>query len=363
MPSSAASSSSSLDVDARRRLQRRADLLVGALDLECARHHPAHALDLLPFLGQRLVAPRRGNRGECFQMHRAVLRGIARQPGFLRREAHERRQPRAGVAEDVLDRLQRRPALGAGIGLAVERILADVEIERRQVGVHELRQHRNHALVVVVGVGLAHDLVEFDEAMQHDLLQLRHGFGGMLLLAVVVGQRAQNPAQRVPELAIGLGGALQHRGPEADVAGVVGGRHPQAQDVGARGLHQVLRRERVALRLRHLLLALLVEDEAVGQHDVVGRAAARAAAFQQRGVEPAAVLVGAFQVHDGIGAAVALADDAGELGKVHRIFQREGVRGGGVRTRHRRCRRPSSIRRGCSRCRGSAPPRPAHARP
>ncbi len=68
----------------------------------------------------------------------------------------------------------------------------------------------------------------------------------------------------------------------------------------------------------------------MGQHDVVGRAAARAAAFQQGGVEPAAVLVGAFQVHDGIGAAVALADDAGELGKVHGIFQREGVRGGGV---------------------------------
>ncbi len=144
-------------------------------------------------------------------MYRAVLRRIARQPGFLRREAHQRRQPRAGVAEDVLDRLQRRPALGAGIGLAVERILADVEIERRQIGVHELRQHCNHALVVVVGVGLAHDLVELDEAMQHDLLQLRHGLGGMPLLAVVVGQRAQHPAQRVPELAIGLGGALQHR--------------------------------------------------------------------------------------------------------------------------------------------------------
>ena len=82
-------------------------------------------------------------------------------------------------------------------------------------------------------------------------------------------------------------------------------------------------------RLRHLL-PLLVEHEAVREHDVVGSAAAGAAAFQQRGVEPAAMLVGAFQVHDGIGAAVALADDAGELGKVHRVFQREGMRGGGV---------------------------------
>ena len=42
------------------------------------------------------------------------------------------------------------------------------------------------------------------------------------------------------------------------------------------------------------------------------------------------MLVGAFQVHDGIGAAVALAADAGELGEVLGVFQREGVRGGGI---------------------------------
>ena len=65
--------------------------------------------------------------------------------------------------------------LALEIGLAVERVLADVEVERRQVRVHELRQHRDHALVVVVGVGLAHDLVELDQPMQHQPLQLRHG--------------------------------------------------------------------------------------------------------------------------------------------------------------------------------------------
>ena len=43
----------------------------------------------------------------------------------------------------------------------------------------------------------------------------------------------------------------------------------------------------------------------MGQHDVVGRAAARAAALEQRGMEPAAMLVGAFEIHDRVGAAVA----------------------------------------------------------
>ena len=101
--------------------------------------------------------------------------------------------------------------------------------------------------------------------------------------------------------------------------------------------------------LRHLLLALLVEDEAVGQHHVERRAAARAAALQQRGLEPAAVLVGAFQVHHAVLAAVALAADAGELREGLRVLQREGVRGAGVEPHVEDVGRPSPSRRGCRR--------------
>ncbi len=46
-----------------------------------------------------------------------------------------------------------------------------------------------------------------------------------------------------------------------------------------------------------ILRPVLVEHEAVRQHRVERRDAARAAAFQQRRMEPAAVLVGAFQIH------------------------------------------------------------------
>ena len=110
---------------------------------------------------------------------------------------------------------------------------------------------------------------------------------------------------------------------------VVGGAHPHAQDVGAGLLDHVLRRDGVAERLRHLA-AVLVEHEAVGQHHVERRAAARAAAFQQRGMEPAAMLVGAFEIHHRVGAAVDLALDAGELREMHRVFQHEGVRRAGI---------------------------------
>ena len=66
------------------------------------------------------------------------------------------------------------------------------------------------------------------------------------------------------------------------------------------------------------------------QHDVIGCAPARAGAFQQRGVEPAAMLVASFQIHHGIGAAIDLADDMAELRKILAVFQHEGVGRPGV---------------------------------
>ena len=47
-------------------------------------------------------------------------------------------------------------------------------------------------------------------------------------------------------------------------------------------------------------------------------------------MEPAAVLVGAFQIHHRVAAAVDLALDAGELREMHRVLQHEGVRGAGI---------------------------------
>ena len=89
-----------------------------------------------------------------------------------------------------------------------------------------------------------------------------------------------------------------------------------------------LRRHDVAERFRHFA-ALLVEHETVGQHRVVGRAAARAAAFQQRGMEPAAMLVRAFEIHHLVGAAVMLRRMP-QGREMLRVFQREGVGRAGI---------------------------------
>ncbi len=144
-----------------------------------------------------------------------------------------------------------------------------------------------------------------------------------------VMQRAEHPADRVAQLAVGLDGVFQDFRADALVVGIVGGADPEPQDIGAGLRHHLLRLDGVAERLRHLA-AVLVQREAVGQHDVIGRAAAGAAAFQQRGMEPAAVLVAAFQIHHGVLAAIDLALDAGKAGKMHGVFQHEGMGRAGI---------------------------------
>ena len=110
------------------------------------------------------------------------------------------------------------------------------------------------------------------------------------------GQAAQQPAQRVAQPAIQLGLLLQDLRPDAQVLRDVGVHHPQAQDVGAHLVRDLLRRGDVAERLAHLA-AVLVEHEAVGQHRPERRRAAGADCLQQaRGLEPAAVLVAALQI-------------------------------------------------------------------
>ena len=81
--------------------------------------------------------------------------------------------------------------------------------------------------------------------------------------------------------------------------GEVRRRDPQAEDVRAVLVGDGLRQDHVADRLRHLV-AFAVEHEAGGQHLVVRRAAARGAAFQQRRLEPAAMLVRAFEIEIGV---------------------------------------------------------------
>ena len=182
--------------------------------------------------------------------------------------------------------------------VAVQRVLADVEIEGREIGGAEGVQRRVDAGPVVGLHGGADLLVQLGQPVQHPAFQLRH-FG----LRQVLGggeavQAAQQPAQRVAQAAVQLGLLLEDLRADAHVLAGVRRHHPQAQDVRAVFVVDLLRRGDVAERLGHLA-ALLVHHEAMRQHRLERRPPARAHGFQQRGMEPAAMLVGAFQVQVG----------------------------------------------------------------
>src|SRR3546814_13441822 len=68
-----------------------------------------------------------------------------------------------------------------------------------------------------------------------------------------------------------------------------------SSDVCSSDLDDLQRIDDIAQRFGHFT-ALLVERKAMGKYGVIRCAAACAAAFEQGGLEPAAMLVGAFEV-------------------------------------------------------------------
>ncbi len=149
-------------------------------------------------------------------------------------------------------------------------------------------------------------------------VQCQHPFRWQTMLrgieTVEIGQQETGGIAHAP---VGIGHALEDFVGDVHLAAIIGRRCPQPQHVGAQRIDYFLRRDHVAQRLRHLA-ALGVHGEAVGQQSLVGRDAAHRHRGQQRGLKPAAMLVGAFQVQFG-----------GEM-QFRAAFQHREVGGAGI---------------------------------
>ncbi|MNC39861.1 hypothetical protein D3C75_885410 [compost metagenome] len=191
-------------------------------------------------------------------------------------------------------------ATGQAVSLGgVLTILDDIQIEGAHLDGAELHQLLGHAVEVVL-VERRHDLglyrfgTTYGPAIHHYHVGRRHHVGRRIE-AVQVGQQE---AGGVADATIGVGRALEDLVGDSHLAGVVGARYPQTQDVGAQLVHHVLRADHVADGLGHLA-ALTIHGEAVSQHLVVRSLVFHGHADHQGGHEPAAVLVRAFQIHVG----------------------------------------------------------------
>ena len=151
----------------------------------------------------------------AFRFFRPVL-----QPRLFAGKRQDRRQPLDDRITEVIDNRQCRLALFARWRLAIERILANIEVERRQFGVHELRQQGDDLAIVIGFISLAHVGIDFGQAVQHQALKLGHVLQrNGVFLRIEMRQRAEHPAQRVAQLAITVRRRLHDCRPKADVVG------------------------------------------------------------------------------------------------------------------------------------------------
>ena len=228
-------------------------------------------------------------------MHRTILARESRLPHFLGGEdEHGRGITHQRVEQDVHHR-----AAGAAARIvrrvAIEAVLADIEIEGRKIVLREIGEQPHVAVELEILCRLAQFDIDHAEPVEHIKLQLGHVVHIDLLGVAEPVERAEQIAEGIAQLAIGIGGGAEHFLADANVVEIIGRGDPKPEDVRARFADDLERIDDIAERFGHLA-ALPVEREAVGEDGVIGCPAAGAAGFEQRGLEPAAMLVRAFEI-------------------------------------------------------------------
>ena len=129
----------------------------------------------------------------------------------------------------------------------VQAVLGHVQVERAQVNAAEIEQGLHDFGEVIALVGGDDLLLHFMGAM-HDPAVQRHHVRRLHQVAgrVETVQVAEQEARGVAQAAVGVGVALQDFLRQRHLVAVVGAGDPQAQDVRAQGLHDVLRLDAVA---------------------------------------------------------------------------------------------------------------------
>ncbi len=147
----------------------------------------------------------------------------------------------------------------------------------------------------VILIGLLGVVMQAGCHVQGVAVQGQQTVQGQHVLAVQVKEIAENEARRIADTAIGIHQTAQNFIGNAHILAVFHGADPQADDFGTEFVDEFLRGNDIAHGLGHLA-PVAVHHIAVREDGAVGRCLAGAFGHQQRAVEPAAMLVGAFQI-------------------------------------------------------------------
>ncbi len=153
------------------------------------------------------------------------------------------------------------------------------------------------AVELVIRIPIAALLHQFGGAVEHpavDFLELI--VRKRIARGIEIAEIAEGEAKGVANLAIRFAELCHHTLAHFHVGLIFDGANPQAKQIRAPLFANFDGIERVAERLGHRA-ALLVEGPAVGDHAAIRRSVADARRNKQRAVEPAAILIWAFEIN------------------------------------------------------------------
>src|SRR6516225_2359089 len=105
------------------------------------------------------------------------LIAVASKPSFFRGEADDRREPAHEAIEAVVEHGSQCAPPDCARRIAVEAVLADVEVEGRQVSRAEIMKRGKHPMEAKSLDRTSHQLVELCQAVQDPAFELRHCLG------------------------------------------------------------------------------------------------------------------------------------------------------------------------------------------
>ena len=213
------------------------------------------------------------------QKHRIIP--IQLRPDFFAGERQDRGHPAHQRLRQVMQRILRGAAFLAVRAAGVEAVLQNVEIKTTEVFGAEALQllyDKVKFVGIVMRLQFALQLAGERQRVTVDFQPVFHW--QCVGLGVEIRQIGEQEFQGVANPPIAFDHTFENFVGDGEFARVVRGRDPQAQDVGAVLVHHLLRRDDVTFRLAHLV-AFAIDDKAVGEQSLVGRAAVDGAAGEQ----------------------------------------------------------------------------------
>ena len=217
-------------------------------------------------------------------------------PYFFGGEAEDRSDEADQRSQDLIHRgLRASSQLGVSL-FRIETVFQDIEIDRRKIDRAEIMDSMVHDMEFIVIIGFEDSLLDLFHAQQCPAVEFFHicvsdGVG----LRIEVGQIAEQVAECISDLSVDVAHGLHDLVRQTDIALVVDRGDPESHDISAVFVDDILRSDDIADGLTHLS-AFAVHGEAMGEDGLVWRMAIDSDRSQKRGVEPAAVLVRAFEI-------------------------------------------------------------------